>query len=53
MEIDQAMGAIKGREPGLAYLTHFVEEMKATGFVAHSLEAMSHQADAEVAPPAQ
>jgi polar amino acid transport system substrate-binding protein len=52
MEIDQAMGTIKGRDPGLAYLTRFVEEMKASGFVAHSLAA-SGQADAEVAPPAQ
>ena len=51
MEIDQAMGTIKGRDAGLNYVSHFVEEMKASGFVARSLAA-SGQADAQVAPPA-
>jgi polar amino acid transport system substrate-binding protein len=37
MVINQAMGTTKGREAGAAYLRDFVEEMKASGFVAQSL----------------
>ena len=37
MAINQAMGAPRGREAGAAYLTDFVEEMKASGFVAEAL----------------
>ena len=37
MEIRQAMGLPKGRETGARYLSAFVEEMKATGFVAGAL----------------
>jgi len=37
MTIDQAMAIPKGRTAGLAYLRAFVEEMKASGFVAASL----------------
>ena len=37
MEIRQAMGLPKGREAGARYLSAFVEEMKATGFVAGAL----------------
>jgi polar amino acid transport system substrate-binding protein len=37
MAINQAMGTTKGREAGVAYLREFVEEMKASGFVAQSL----------------
>ena len=51
MEINQAMGVIRGRYAGLAYARQFVEEMKASGFVARSLAA-SGQVDAGVAPPA-
>jgi polar amino acid transport system substrate-binding protein len=51
MAIEQAMGTVKGREAGAAYLRKFIEEMKASGFVAQALEA-SGQADASVAPPA-
>ena len=51
MQIEQAVGTMRGREAGLAYLRSFVEEMKASGFVAKSLEA-SGQSDAEVAPAA-
>jgi polar amino acid transport system substrate-binding protein len=51
MAIEQAMGTVKGRGAGVAYLRKFVEEMKATGLVAQSLKA-SGQADASVAPPA-
>ena len=51
MQINQAMGIIRGRDAGSAYVRAFVEEMKASGFVAKSLAA-SNQPDAEVAPAA-
>jgi polar amino acid transport system substrate-binding protein len=51
MAIEQAMGTVKGRATGTAYLRNFIEEMKVSGFVAQALEA-SGQADASVAPPA-
>jgi polar amino acid transport system substrate-binding protein len=51
MVIEQAMGTPKGREAGLLYLREFVEEMKASGFVARGLEK-SGQGDATVAPRA-
>ncbi len=38
MVIEQAMGLPKGRDAGLAYAKEFIEEMKASGFVARSLE---------------
>jgi polar amino acid transport system substrate-binding protein len=50
MAIEQAMGTVKGREAGIACLRTFIEEMKASGFVARALEA-SGQGDATVAPP--
>jgi polar amino acid transport system substrate-binding protein len=49
MEIQQAMGTPKGRPAGARYLRGFVEEMKASGFVADALER-SNQPDASVAP---
>lgn len=52
MEIQQAMGTPKGRTAGAAYLRAFIEEMKASGFVADALKR-SGQLDAEVAPPAR
>lgn len=52
MEIQQAMGTPKGRTTGAAYLRAFIEEMKASGFVADALKR-SGQLDAEVAPPAR
>jgi polar amino acid transport system substrate-binding protein len=54
MAIEQAMGTPKGREAGARYLREFIEEMKASGFVARGLEK-SGQGDAAVAPraPAQ
>jgi polar amino acid transport system substrate-binding protein len=52
MEIQQAMGTPKGRAAGAQFLRAFVEEMKATGFVAEALQR-SHQPDATVAPRAQ
>ena len=51
MEIQQAMGTLKARTIGTAYLKTFVETMKASGFVAQALAA-SGQHDATVAPPA-
>jgi polar amino acid transport system substrate-binding protein len=50
MPIEQAMGIPSGREAGAHYLRRFIEEMKASGFVAEAL-ARSGQADALVAPP--
>jgi polar amino acid transport system substrate-binding protein len=51
MEINQAMGTPKGRTKAAAYLRGFIEEMKASGFVADALKR-SNQPDAAVAPPA-
>jgi len=51
MEIQQAMGTPHGRDAGAKYLRQFVEEMKASGFVADALKR-SNQPDAAVAPPA-
>ncbi len=51
MEIRQAMGTPQGRDPAAVnYLRAFVEEMKASGFVAQALKR-SNQPDAAVAPP--
>lgn len=50
MAINQAMATPKGRELGARFLRAFVEEMKASGFVAKALAA-SGQPDAAVAPP--
>ena len=52
MEIQQAMGTAKGRLAGAAYLRSFIEEMKASGFVADALKR-SGQAEATVAPAAR
>ena len=48
-QIQQAMGTPKGRLAGAAYLRAFIEEMKASGFVAEALKR-SNQGDAQVAP---
>ena len=50
-QIQQAMGTARSRSAGALYLGQFVEEMKATGFVAEQLRATGQQ-DAQVAPPA-
>jgi polar amino acid transport system substrate-binding protein len=52
MAIAQAMATPKGRAAGAQYLRQFIEEMKASGFVARALAA-SGQSAATVAPPAQ
>jgi polar amino acid transport system substrate-binding protein len=49
MAIEQAMGVPLGRDAGARYLRDFVEEMKASGFVAEGLRR-SGQGDAMVAP---
>ena len=50
MVINQAMGTPRERAAGAAYLRDFVEEMKASGFVAAALER--HRIEgASVAPP--
>jgi polar amino acid transport system substrate-binding protein len=51
MAIEQAMGTPNGRAEGARYLRGFIEEMKASGFVAATL-ARNGQGDALVAPPA-
>jgi polar amino acid transport system substrate-binding protein len=51
MVIQQAMGLPKGREAGAHYLTAFVEEMEASGFVATALARHGIEG-AAVAPPA-
>ena len=51
MEIQQAMCLPKGREAGAAYLRAFVEEMKASRFVAGAIARAGQEAT--VAPPAQ
>ena len=48
-QIRQAMATPKGRSVGAAYLQTFIEEMKASGFVADALKR-SNQPDAQVAP---
>ena len=50
MEINQAMGTSKGRDEGIKYMRAFIEEMKASGFVAKALERHSIDGVA-VAPP--
>ena len=49
MAIEQAMGTPKGREAGARYLRAFVEEMKASGFVADALRRSGQ--DATIARP--
>jgi polar amino acid transport system substrate-binding protein len=48
-QIRQAMATPKGRPAAAAYLRAFIEEMKASGFVADALKR-SNQGDAQVAP---
>ena len=50
MVIEQAMGVPKGRSAAQTWLSGFIEEMKASGFVADSLQR--HRIEgAAVAPP--
>ncbi len=52
MVINQAMGMAKGKEAGARYLSAFVEDMKASGFVADALKRHGIEG-AMVAPPAR
>ena len=49
-EVQQAVGTPKGRSAGARYLREFVEEMKASGFVARAIER--HKAHGLSAAPA-
>jgi polar amino acid transport system substrate-binding protein len=51
MVINQAVGIPKGREAAARYMRDFIEEMKASGFVAESLRRHGIEG-ATVAPPA-
>ncbi len=50
MVINQAMGMTRGKEAGAKYLTDFVEEMKASGFVAEALKR--HNIEGALVAPA-
>ncbi|MGH8735562.1 MAG: ABC transporter substrate-binding protein, partial [Burkholderiales bacterium] len=50
MVINQAMASQRGKEAGARYLREFIEEMKASGFVAKSI-GLHRQPSAVVAPP--
>ena len=52
MVINQAMGLPKGRDAAAAYVERFIEEMKASGFVAAALQRHGIEG-AAVAPPAR
>ena len=49
MVIEQAMAVPRGRPLAVRYLREFIDELKASGFVAASLQK-SGQKDAAVAP---
>jgi polar amino acid transport system substrate-binding protein len=51
MVINQAMAAPKGRAAGVRYLAEFIEEMKASGFVANALKRYGIEG-AAIAPAA-
>ena len=51
MVIEQSMGVPKGRTHAQAWLSSFIEEMKATGFVAQALER--HKIQGAVVAPAR
>jgi polar amino acid transport system substrate-binding protein len=50
MVINQAMASQKGHEAGARYVREFIEEMKASGFVARALERHGIQGAAVAAP---
>jgi polar amino acid transport system substrate-binding protein len=52
MVIHQAMATPRGRPAGARYLADFVEEMKASGFIASALQRHGIEG-AAVAPPAR
>ncbi|NQW08833.1 MAG: ABC transporter substrate-binding protein [Alphaproteobacteria bacterium] len=50
--VQQAIGITRGKDAGAAYLKDFVEEVKASGFVAHLIEKHGVVGRLSVAPPA-
>ena len=52
MTVQQSVAIPKGREAGFAYLRAYVEEAKASGMVARSIEKSGFRG-VTVAPPAQ
>ena len=52
MVIAQAAGVPKGREAGARYVREFIEDAKASGFVAKALEDSGVEGSATIAPPA-
>lgn len=50
MAVNQAMGLPKGRDAAARYVERFIEEMKASGFVAEALKRHGIEG-AAVAPP--
>lgn len=50
--VEQMLAVPKGRDAGIGYLREFIEEAKASGFVAQSL-AKSGNANVPVSPPAK
>jgi polar amino acid transport system substrate-binding protein len=51
MTIPQAMGVPKGHPAAAQYLRGFVEEMKASGFIAQALKRHGLENEADVVPP--
>jgi polar amino acid transport system substrate-binding protein len=51
--VDQAIGTPAGRNAGASYLRGFVEDIKASGFVARTIEKNGARGLAVVAPPAE
>jgi len=49
--VKQSIGTLKGRDAGAKYLREFVEDMKASGFVARAI-AENGVRGVSVAPPA-
>jgi polar amino acid transport system substrate-binding protein len=52
MTIQQGAGVPKGRDAAARYLSAFIEEVKASGFVAAALKKSGVDGEASVAPPA-
>ncbi len=52
MAIQQSLGIVKGRDEGAKYLREFIEDVKASGFVARSIESAGVKG-VSIAPPAR
>jgi polar amino acid transport system substrate-binding protein len=51
MAIQQSLGIVKGRDEGAKYLREFIEDVKASGFVARAIESAGVKG-VSIAPPA-